>query len=406
MKPRLTVLLGAGAMIEDTGISTEMLTKIIIDKTKSSKLMKDIINNLENQTKSFSFEDIFHCLEILNGFKNSKYSLIADLKIDNKGSYSLLDEIIGIINDKISEYDSPSNFQKTGESFKTFFKQLAENFYLDIFNLNYDTWIEQSLDSYVDGFIDIPKYNFQRFDINKFLNTQNDNIVAHLHGQIKFALPNWNVINDKSNNRLFSPDDDKYVYIYPRNTLYKYQDYDDANRRRKNIIFHSPEANQSGENIFNANIVTGLLKSDKILQTPFDIYYHKFLDSLIKNNNLLIIGYGFSDLHINKALYKYNTVHQNDKKVVLIDYFKEDDISKLPFNDAPYTLSNKSDFINKITHENCWGINYKKYIEEYLNKKSLTNSIIIFNNGFHDARIPKNLKTILDFYRNNKYRKI
>ena len=60
MKPRLTVLLGAGAMIEDTGISTEMLTKIIIDKTKSSKLMKDIINNLENQTKSFSFEDIFH----------------------------------------------------------------------------------------------------------------------------------------------------------------------------------------------------------------------------------------------------------------------------------------------------------------------------------------------------------
>lgn len=32
MKPRLTVLLGAGAMIEDTGISTEMLTKIIIDK--------------------------------------------------------------------------------------------------------------------------------------------------------------------------------------------------------------------------------------------------------------------------------------------------------------------------------------------------------------------------------------
>ena len=213
MKPRLTVLLGAGAMIEDTGISTEMLTKIIIDKTKSSKLMKDIINNLENQTKSFSFEDIFHCLEILNGFKNSKYSLIADLKIDNKGSYSLLDEIIGIINDKISEYDSPSNFQKTGESFKTFFKQLAENFYLDIFNLNYDTWIEQSLDSYVDGFIDIPKYNFQRFDINKFLNTQNDNIVAHLHGQIKFALPNWNVINDKSNNRLFSPDDDKYVYI-------------------------------------------------------------------------------------------------------------------------------------------------------------------------------------------------
>lgn len=136
MKPRLTVLLGAGAMIEDTGISTEMLTKIIIDKTKSSKLMKDIINNLENQTKSFSFEDIFHCLEILNGFKNSKYSLIADLKIDNKGSYSLLDEIIGIINDKISEYDSPSNFQKTGESFKTFFKQLAEKLYLDIFNLN------------------------------------------------------------------------------------------------------------------------------------------------------------------------------------------------------------------------------------------------------------------------------
>lgn len=104
-------------------------------------------------------------------------------------------------------------------------------------------------------------------------------------------------------------------------------------------------------------------------------------------------------MHINKALYKYNTVHQNDKKVVLIDYFKEDDISKLPFSDAPYTLSNKSDFINKITHENCWGINYKKYIEEYLTKESLTNSIIIFNNGFQNARIPKKSKTILDFYK-------
>lgn len=405
MKPHLTVLLGAGAMMEDTKVSTKKLTKEIIDRTKSSELMKYIVNNLENQTKSFSFEDIFHCLEILNGFKNSKYNIIADLKIDNKGSYSLLDKIIGIINDEIHQYDSESSFAESGKNFKEFFKKLAENFYLDIFNLNYDTWIEQSLDSYVDGFIDIPKYNFQRFDINKFLNTQNDNIIAHLHGQIKFAPPNWKIITDKTNT-LCSPDENKYINIYPKNTLYKYKNYEDANNRRNNIIYSSPQQNQSGENIFNANIITGLLKTDKILQTPFDVYYHKFLDSLTKNHNLLIIGYGFSDLHINKAFYEYNNIHQNDKKVILIDYFKEDDIQCLPRGDASDALSNKSEFINRITNENCWGIHYKKYTKKEFTKDNLTDPILIFHTGFKKARSPKNVQTMLDFYKNNKSRKI
>lgn len=405
MKPHLTVLLGAGAMMEDTKVSTKKLTEEIIDSTKPSELMKYIVNNLENQTKSFSFEDIFHCLEILNGFRNSKYNIIADLKIDNKGSYSLLDNIIKTINNKIYQYDSPDYFLNFGGNFKKFFKQLSEKFYLDIFNLNYDTWIEQSLDSYVDGFIDIPKYNFQRFDINKFLNTHNDNIVAHLHGQINFAPPDWEIMTDKTNT-LCSPDENKYINIYPRNTLYKYKNYESANNRRNSIIYSSPHQTQSGENIFNANIITGLLKTDKMLQFPFDVYHHKFLYSLIKNNNLLIIGYGFSDLHINEALYEYNTVHQNNKRVVLIDYFDEEDLQNTNYGIISDTLSNKSEFINRITNNDGWRKIYKEYIQKEFTKNSLTNSMIIFYKGFKDARSPKNVQTMLDFYKNNKSRKI
>lgn len=103
MKERITVLLGAGAMIESTGVSTKSLTEKVISKCKEYKIsttsdesLVDVIcdkflsiynkeisllpNNLtkmEQVTSIISFEDIFHVLELLPNYE----SMNMDIKV-------------------------------------------------------------------------------------------------------------------------------------------------------------------------------------------------------------------------------------------------------------------------------------------------------------------------------------
>ena len=97
MKERITVLLGAGAMIEATGVSTKSLTEKVISKCKkykinqeSEKSVVDVIcdkflsvynkeisaeseaSTIEKITSIISFEDIFHVLELLPNYKKNK----------------------------------------------------------------------------------------------------------------------------------------------------------------------------------------------------------------------------------------------------------------------------------------------------------------------------------------------
>lgn len=381
MKKRITIILGAGAMCEATSVSTSSLTKKIIDKCedieripKSNKTLIDAI--LENAKQIYStemensniskgleypmnFEEIFHVLELMpNYLSNSRlknfispYRILTDIKetFSNLTLNTVFKNercIIDTINDEIYDYDCL--FQKKGKEYSSFFRQLIDSSgcQLDVFNLNYDTWMEQSLKEYNDGFVDIPGYEnkMKRFDVREYYKRDERHIVSHIHGQILFEYPEF-ITNDTN----------KYTFQDPRNSLYKYCSYEQAKSFRKRSA-RSDEYTQAGENIFRCNLITGLMKTEKLLWNPMAAYHNRLMNSLIENSRLLLIGYGFGDIYINALLEQYNAMHYNDKQVVMIDYvdYKKETWWDFPPHKSFFTPDAKTVFVKRIFQRDDW----------------------------------------------------
>ncbi len=364
---RITVLMGAGSMIEATGVSTKYLTnkvnnnckKYTINNVSNQSLIDEIYNGLikffQYDSESISFEDIYHVLEIMPSFIKDKYGhkghtspmkIIAeanqvykDLKMENV--YGCARELIDTINKEIHQYDTTLN-ENRNAWFKNFFQGFeTSKVFIDVFNLNYDTWVEQSLVNYNDGFVPISDYpEMMRFDINKVWENQNINSVNHLHGQICFEYPSF-----KNN------DINRFTMQEPMNTIYKYTSFDAAQDIRRRTV-RSGDHTQSGENLFKTNIVTGLMKTDKLLWNPLNIYHMRLANCLMQSNKLIIIGYGFSDLYVNSLLDQFNNKHYKDRKVIIIDYV--DDKYWQPRVEHPLKPSEKAVFSNRLFRNDFW----------------------------------------------------
>ena len=189
MKKRITVLLGAGAVTEATGITTKTITDMVFEACKDYKLNSGqallekfsedftITHNKAFDSKNANFEDLYDMVEGLADYKfdtnDSASAIISELKSDYSDFdytkiYMLKCTIINTINQCVAEYDS--KLLANGKWIKDYFHELIKkkDSLLDVFNLNYDTWIEQMLDDeggYVDGYESIDGYDsFQRFE--------------------------------------------------------------------------------------------------------------------------------------------------------------------------------------------------------------------------------------------------
>lgn len=356
-------------MIDATGISTKILTDKVIANCKKIPFNSSadcslvdkiyaILKNVHNKDGSVNFEDIFHVLELLRGFRNSNgykgYTSLSKIfavlndefsSIDAKAVYKSIHEIITTVNDEIANYDK--TYDCKGTWFKEFFERIINgtNSSLDIYNLNYDTWVEQTLRNYNDGYVPIPDYpEMQRFDVKEAYNISDKHWVCHPHGQICFEYPR------------FKPQDiNNYVFQESNNTLYKYKDFSIAKKFRDSVS-RSDDNAQSGETLIRTNIITGLMKTDKLLWNPFNIYHTKLSNSLMNNNQLILLGYGFSDLYINNLLLQFNSKHYMNRKVLLIDYINPNDWS--PLVEHPFSPSDKALFTNYISKEDRWYVKY------------------------------------------------
>lgn len=56
---------------------------------------------------------------------------------------------------------------------------------------------------------------------------------------------------------------------------------------------------------------------------PYSIYHANLANKIIKNPNLLIVGYSFGDLYINQLIERHRLIHRTNQKVILIDKFPE-----------------------------------------------------------------------------------
>lgn len=422
MEQRITIILGAGAMIDSTSVSTKTLTEKVINNCKKYKIndsidtsLVDVICNnflriyhketqlfpkeytkMDKITSIISFEDIYHVLELLPNYLNScgykinesAFQIFSKLNqefknIKQQNIYGAAHEIIRTINDEIYAYDS--KFTDKGKNFSKFFKEIAQktNLKFDIFNLNYDTWVEQTLCDYNDGFVEIPNYEnkMKRFDITEYFKSNDRHTVSHLHGQICFEYPEFN-----------PKDINTYVFQESLNTLYKYVNFSTAKSYRERSI-RSSDHTQSGENLFRTNIVTGLMKTDKLLWNPLIMYHNKLSNSLVSNQRLILVGYGFSDLYINNLLLQYNAMHFNERKIIMIDYIPDEDWQ--PQIEHPFKPSEKATFTNLMFKDDFWC-----RINPYAPKKPMYYSkdkmACIFKNGFNDV-INNHLPDVIKF---------
>lgn len=412
MKDRITVLMGAGAMVGFTKVSTDSLTKKILKDCQGFEAFEgcsisvvEFINKLYKRKKGrdANFEIIFHMLEIIRNYRGEKEkyhfngveNIVCTLhkclsEIDFKSVNCSLFNIIETINDEIYAYDK--KFLCKGKVFKKFFDFLTENnqFCLDVFNLNYDTWVERSLSDYTDGFVqveDIKGKKISQFKPIEYLKESDRNRVAHLHGQICFGFPGFYEDNDK-----------KESFHDTSNILYKYEKYQDAkkNRQRKMPGY---DVSQSDYQIMYSNIITGLFKTDRLLWSPMNVYHSMLTRSILENKNLIIVGYGFSDLYIDKLLDMHNSVHGDNKKIIMIDMKDNNEDGQEPYSSNPFQSSKrKTLYTRRILEKQEW------YKDKNMEKQKSDiryygdNQVCIYVNGFHEV-IKKGMGDVLDFFK-------
>lgn len=382
-KNRVTVLLGAGApmelYVEGNSPSTKNITLSML-QTKPVKFVHgvnvevDLILNIfnllcasyrpnaldpinPNSAGKVHFEILLHIVEELTTYYWStqqgivqKYvapfaNFIPNVNInyDVDDLYVSSRHIIQKIGETVNRYDSLFH-RAENDWYRNFWLSNSKGW--DVFNLNYDTTIEQSLSKYEDGYeIIADQEGFQRFCINKLiLNNSHLSTINHIHGCILYGP-----------DRYHDPNHD--VYEYESNDLYKWPDYQTAVDRWGGHAGGEQRA-QNGQEIVQGPIITGLSKTDKVTCLPYDIYRYNFNRRIQKNNGLLIVGYSFGDKYINNMFYRMSQIHGDDKRVVLIDYWKVQTVYEELYGDLDDSVDVPDDVLTPRLFEQYFTLNY------------------------------------------------
>lgn len=202
----------------------------------------------------------------------------------------------------VNQYDTSFGEDKSAEQwYRDFWKSLSGR--SNIFNLNYDNTIENSLGEYEDGFPPIKDgEDYSRFSARRYYeNSRGVSTIAHLHGQILFSEAR------------------EYPFGYSMRDMVKNRDYKTACKNRGGGQFLP--SNQAKEEYLQPEIVSGLRKTEKMTFAPNNVYLSDLARKVIENNRLMIIGYSFGDLYLNEIMGLGMAAHGDDFKVVIIDKF-------------------------------------------------------------------------------------
>jgi len=180
--------------------------------------------------------------------------------------------------------------------------RLSEGRALWSFTLNYDDLIDRCLRTAVTGFRPGPEPRpFQPGLLTRALQS-GQAVHCHLHGSVRWGYPDE---REPGTGR----------------DLTDICEYDSAARGvdRCEPAQAYGFSSQSGRFIPFATIVTGLSKTDMLLQQPYFAYQYAFQTALEQCGTLIVAGYGFSDLHVNAAIREL-FMHRPDAQVYFVDY--------------------------------------------------------------------------------------
>ena len=367
---RITVLVGAGAILDfdlPEGVqkpSTKHITEEVVKRHEIIAMARDVLK--EKFPSEPHFEMLFHVLEMWCAYgyiwnnpdklpKNPNVFPVFAPFVSPKQQINVecvrgaIHEFLLVVMDIINSYNKP---YLQDESFNKWYRDFWKNYigYWDIFNLNYDTTIEHSLDQCEDGFEEICGVSdFKHFVPQKLFGNANEySTMSHLHGCIEFFDERYEQETYKTE-----------LFKYDFHDMYKYDSYDKV---RDYYIgsTKSFKSNQAGEQFVGTPIITGLRKTDKLNIVPFDFYHGHLFNCIIKNNSLLLIGYSFGDVYINHVIERMELIHGDKKRIVLIDWW--------PINEE----------IEKITDENEKQGLIKEYMKFYTYEDNINHELFKF----------------------------
>ncbi len=341
MAEDVTIIVGAGAVLdfEHKGIVpsveniTEEVLKLPVQKVDGSEwllineLYKYIYSSLKQvgnpETRKFirpqiNFEDLLHVLEMCLTYSScwhneylqwSVFPLFGSLTdpknylkcidtIEYKRAAYLLEKRVMEI---VSQYDSAFKENSSSEDwYRNFWRLIKKG---NVFTLNYDTTIEESVEDYEDGFEKMDdKEDYFRFSARKYLeNLDGKKTIAHLHGSILF-----------SEARMFP-------FEYGIRDLVKNNDFKTACENR--MAAQSTPCTQAKEEYIQPYIISGARKTEKMIYAPYNVYLSDLTRKVTENSRLMVIGYSFGDLYLNEILGLGMAAHGDDFKVVIIDKF-------------------------------------------------------------------------------------
>ena len=342
MGNRVTIIVGAGAVLDfdHKGIFpsvkniTDEVLKLSIQKVDGGErpLLREINDYIVGKLNQvgrpevnryippqLNFESLLHVVEMCisySGYWHKEFTswpalpefgtliqpdeFLNDIQTYDyiRGAYGLQKTVMDIVN----QYDSFFREDTSTEQwYRDFWKSLFGK--SNIFNLNYDNTIENSLGEYEDGFPPIKDgEEYSRFSARRYYeNTSSVSTIAHLHGQILFSEAR------------------EYPFDYSIRDMVKNRDFQTACKNRIGGQF--PPSNQAKEEYLQPVIVSGSRKTEKMTFAPNNVYLSDLARKVIENNRLMIIGYSFGDLYLNEIMGLGMVAHGDDFKVVIIDKF-------------------------------------------------------------------------------------
>ncbi|MEB2782803.1 SIR2 family protein [Algoriphagus sp. C2-6-M1] len=410
-KKRKVLLLGAGAAMSWGGPSTAKVTDLILGKlvnentghanSRFTNLIYNFLVYKSNPSKKeneINFEDIISAVEELilyyhspveNGgkritphFFDVKSDFENDLEACFSNSKGLYENLLKSLNDilksirlfvhKYSRHYSNENskilpcdqhFDLCRKNERTYlinlFNAWASNIGLDhsfirSYTLNYDKLYKILFENYLlqiggDSNVQIFEgFTGKSSDVNQIFFNRDQHCHYNLHGSTY-----WHLLNRKGSYEL-----KEYVFELGQCP------YLEMNQDESIVLVEF----EVGKPFILSNIIAGYRKSQRSFNTPFKQMQASFEMDCLQADEIYIIGYSFSDLHINAGLTSAINENQNLKIHIVDPSFTNDSFKKLVTEIFP-ELFNEEGFMNG-RHKNV-GIP-QQYLDEKINIYPLT----------------------------------
>jgi hypothetical protein len=407
---RNIILFGAGAAIPWGGPSTAEVTKILLNEINDDSrhcdsrvfwLLHDFLVYKYRQREGYyrgfvNFEDLINVVEELilyysdsaslnKDYVHSIFKLSPELENDLSKLYGEskpydfwmknLRDVLGTIVSVVSRYSYHNNYsdseifrndEKRGE-LNSLFKQWAisiseKGSLVRSYTLNYDSLFKElfcwALQQEVLGGTFVGHGEEREFNLKSILKDRDSHCHYNLHGSVY-----WRVFNKK---KTLDLEDWRFTLC-----KFPYWNPDSFNLPLITV--------EQGRSFVLSNIVAGYRKTQRTFLAPFKQMLTSFDIDCSDADNLFLIGYSFSDQHINSSIRSY--IDENKTlKVHLIDpkYAKMDNtnvlkdilVSNIPqlFDEEQLINGNHNSESYPLSYMNGRLLIYPVCFEEYLTR--------------------------------------